>query len=96
VVSVGRLDLLAEARAAQRLVPCLDADELLKLATLEGARAIGVDSATGSLRRGKWADCTVIRTPSEQGKTPAELVLASRPSDVLRTYLGGREVFRAL
>ena len=93
VVSVGRLDLLAEARAAGGLVS-LTADQLVELCTLGGARAIGVDSETGSLRVGKWADCTVIRSRRAAG-TPAERVLASSPTDVLLTYVGGKEVYRA-
>jgi cytosine/adenosine deaminase-related metal-dependent hydrolase len=93
VVSVGALDLLAEARAAGALLS-LDADQLLELCTLGGARAIGVDSETGSLRVGKWADCTVIRVPPGPG-SPAQRVLASSPADVLLTCVGGREVYRA-
>jgi cytosine/adenosine deaminase-related metal-dependent hydrolase len=94
VVSVGRLDMLAEARAARRLAP-LTADQLLELATLSGARAIGLDSETGSLVIGKWGDCTVIRAKSGEGP-PAEQVLSSSPADVLLTCVGGREVYRAL
>ncbi len=95
VVSVGRLDLLAEARAAAGLAPSLDADDLIELCTLSGARALGLDSHTGSLRPGKWADCTVVRIPANTGGTPAERVLASGPRDVLRTYVGGKEVYRS-
>ena len=96
VASVGRLDLLAEARAAARLAPSLDADDLIELCTLSGARALGLDSHTGSLLPGKWADCTVVRIPADTGGTPAEQVLASTPHDVLRTYVGGKEVYRSL
>jgi cytosine/adenosine deaminase-related metal-dependent hydrolase len=93
VVSVGRLDLLAEARAA-RTAGSLTADEAVALCTLEGARALGIESETGSLRPGKWADCTVIRM-NAGGATPVEQVLASVPEDVLLTYVGGREVYRS-
>ena len=96
VVSVRRLDLLAEARAARTLAP-LSADDLLELCTLSGARAIGVDSETGSLQVGKWGDCTVIRPPAGRSAgSPAEQVLASSPGDVLLTCVGGREVYQAL
>lgn len=96
VVSVGRLDLLADARAGGQLAS-LTADELLELCTLGGARALGVETETGSLRAGKWGDCTVIRVPAhESGGSPAEGVLASAPRDVLVTYLAGREVYRSL
>jgi cytosine/adenosine deaminase-related metal-dependent hydrolase len=94
VVSVGRLNLLAEARLASSLGH-LEAVEAIELCTLSGARALGIDSETGSLRVGKWADCTIIRVPAAKG-TPAERVLASSPADVLLTYLGGREVYRSL
>jgi 5-methylthioadenosine/S-adenosylhomocysteine deaminase len=93
VVSVERLDLLAEARAARELAR-LTAEEVLQLCTLGGAHALGVGSQTGSLAVGKWGDCTVIRMLQGAGP-PAEQVLASSPDDVLRTYVGGREVHRA-
>jgi cytosine/adenosine deaminase-related metal-dependent hydrolase len=95
VVSVGRLDLLAEARAAAGHAPSLDADDLIELCTLSGARALGLDSQTGSLLPGKWADCVIVRIPAHTGGTPVEQVLASGPRDVLRTYVGGKEVYRS-
>jgi cytosine/adenosine deaminase-related metal-dependent hydrolase len=94
VVSVGRLDLLAEAREAGGLAPSLDADDLIELCTMSGARALGLDAHTGSLLPGKWADCAVVRIPANTGGTPAERVLASGPRDILRTYVGGKEVYR--
>ncbi|HEU4680718.1 MAG TPA: amidohydrolase family protein [Gemmatimonadales bacterium] len=96
VVSIGRLDMMAEAQAAQSLAP-LTADQLLELATLSGARALGFDTETGSLRIGKWGDCTVIRARGGyRTESAAEKVLRSSPADVLLTYVGGREVYRAL
>jgi aminodeoxyfutalosine deaminase len=95
VVSVGRLDLLAEARAASRLAPALSADQLIELCTLAGARVLGLDRETGSLRPGKWADCTIVRLAANRDGSPADRVLASEPDDVLRTYLGGKEVYRS-
>jgi cytosine/adenosine deaminase-related metal-dependent hydrolase len=96
VASVGRLDILAEARAAQSLAP-LSANQVLELATIGGARTMGLASETGSLRSGKWGDCTVIHAKAGYGgKSPAERVLSSSPADVLLTCVGGREVYRAL
>ena len=94
-VSVGRLDLLAEARAAAGLT-ALDTDDLIALCTLGGARALGLEAETGSLRQGKWADCTVVRLATGRGGSPAEGILASSPADVLLTCLAGRDVYRAL
>jgi len=92
VVSVGQLDLLAEARSARALWS-LAAEETIELCTLGGARALGIDSETGSLRSGKWADCTVVQ--ARGAGDPVERVLASSPRDVLLTYVGGREVYRS-
>jgi 5-methylthioadenosine/S-adenosylhomocysteine deaminase len=95
-VSVGRLDLLAEARAARSLAR-LTADRLIELCTLGGAAALGLAGETGSLRIGKWGDCVVIRLHQAGEKdSPAERVLASSTADVLLTCLGGRDVYRAL
>lgn len=95
-VSVGRLDLLAEARAARSLAR-LTADALIELCTLGGASALGLASATGSLRIGKWGDCVVIGVKNAAEKSsPAERVLVSSPADVLLTCVGGRDVYRVL
>jgi len=61
------LDLLAEARIAG-LVSAgvaatpgeLIASDLLRMATLEGARTLGLGEITGSLVPGKWADLCCI------------------------------------
>lgn len=95
-VSVGRLDLLAEARAAADLDP-LSADALIELCTLAGARALHLDNEVGSLRKGKWGDCVVIMLKGPAQRTsPAEQVVASSPADVMLTCLGGRDVYRRL
>ena len=90
VVSVGMLDLLAEARAAATLAD-LDANGALALCTITAARALGMDGEVGSLRTGKWGDCTVIRPPpSTAGLEPAARVLDSAPKDVVATYVEER------
>ena len=93
VLSVSRLDLLAEARAARALGD-LDAESALALCTLGGAAALGLDGETGSLEAGKWGDCVVLRPASAVG-SPAERALQSGPEDVIATFVGGRDVYRA-
>jgi cytosine/adenosine deaminase-related metal-dependent hydrolase len=93
VVSVGRLDLMAEARAAKNSAS-LDANETIELCTLGGARALGMESEIGSLHPGKWADLTVVQLSSSSA-SPAEQVLSSSTHEVMLTYLGGREVYRS-
>jgi 5-methylthioadenosine/S-adenosylhomocysteine deaminase len=94
VVSVGTLDLLAEASAARPLAG-LDPARTLALCTLEGARALGLEGETGSLAPGKWGDCVVIRRRGPADAPPVEQALASAPGDVLATFVGGRDVYRA-
>jgi 5-methylthioadenosine/S-adenosylhomocysteine deaminase len=93
VMSVGRLDLLAESRAA-RMLAGLPAEAALRLCTIGAARALGLQGAVGSLEPGKWGDCVVIRCGAPD-ITPEEQVLASSPRDVQVTLLGGRDVYRA-
>jgi len=99
VVSVGRLDLLAEARAARRL-GALSAAEALELCTLGGARALGLDAELGSLAPGKWADAAAVRLPQAAARAAdaaavPEAVLGAAVEDVVLTLLGGRVVHQA-
>lgn len=94
VVSVGRLDLLAEARAA-RTLGGIDAEGALALCTREAALALGLGDEVGTITAGKWGDVAVVRTSGADAAAGAyEGVLASRADDVAATVLGGRFVAR--
>jgi 5-methylthioadenosine/S-adenosylhomocysteine deaminase len=93
VASVGRLDLLAEARRARELAG-LSADAALALCTLEAARALDLDHDVGHLTAGAWGDATILDledVPAE--RTLAEAVLECVPEDVVATYVSGRKVY---
>jgi cytosine/adenosine deaminase-related metal-dependent hydrolase len=105
VASNNRLDLLDEARAASLLQRAtlrdpsiLPPDELLRLCTLDGARALGVDDRTGSLEPGKDADLCVVSLASSHARPvfdPATAVLhAARGADVRMTVVAGRILYR--
>jgi len=95
VASVGVLDLFREARAAQALAGLSDA-EALALATLDGARALGLEPQIGSLTPRKWGDLTVVAAAAGPAETaPLRAVLQASPVSVLLTALGGRIVHRA-
>jgi 5-methylthioadenosine/S-adenosylhomocysteine deaminase len=94
VASVGSLDLFREARAAQALGGLSD-PESLALATLEGARALGLEREVGSLRAGKWGDLLAVRVAAGGSElAPVRAVLHASPAAVTLTVLGGRVVHR--
>ncbi|HEX5004661.1 MAG TPA: amidohydrolase family protein [Gemmatimonadales bacterium] len=93
-VSVGALDLLAEARAARALAG-LAADAALALATTGAAAALGLEREVGSLRAGMWGDAAVVGIAGARAADAVlEAILASGPADVVETILGGRTVHR--
>jgi 5-methylthioadenosine/S-adenosylhomocysteine deaminase len=88
-VSVAPIDLLAEAREAQKLTGWSGA-ETVRALTLGGAEALGVEASSGSLTVGKWADLAVIRVP--ESASPEAAMLGTSIGDVAATWLGGRRV----
>lgn len=105
VASNDRIDLLEEARfatLAQRAhlsdPGFLDPARALRLATLGGARALGLEERVGSLEPGKEADLVAVRL-GEPHTTPvgdpvATLIHACRASDVCLTVVAGRVLYR--
>lgn len=105
VASNNRLDLLEEARTAQILQRArhhapslLPAHELLRLTTIEGARALGLESRIGSLEPGKDADlCAIsLRGPhTAPCHDPTTTIFhAARAPDVILTVARGRTLYR--
>lgn len=60
------LDLLAEARFLHSIRPEVPCDELLRMATLTGAEALGWADETGSLEPGKSADFVALPLPDRE------------------------------
>jgi 5-methylthioadenosine/S-adenosylhomocysteine deaminase len=100
------LDMFTEMDTAAKLhkvvgqdPTLLDAATVLKMATIEGARAIGLGDRVGSLEPGKQADLIVIDT-NQPHLTPlyhpaSHLVYAARGSDVRDVMIDGRMVVRS-
>lgn len=71
-----------------------DGETGLRLATYEGARALGVEGETGSLEVGKWADLAVVEVLPGEGADPAREVLeAAAGGGVVATAVGGRFLY---
>lgn len=69
--SNNRLDVMGEMRTAALLAKGTSGDaatvsaaDALEMATLEGARALGLDAGIGSIERGKWADLAAVELSS--------------------------------
>ncbi len=103
-VSNNSLDLWEEMRFALLLqrakledVEAVTARDVLHLATLGGADALGLSSQTGSLTSGKCADLVAVRLDQPHAIPTtdpyAALVYSARASDVLFTLCGGETLY---
>jgi 5-methylthioadenosine/S-adenosylhomocysteine deaminase len=86
------------ARARERRPEALSASRALELATLGGARVLGLDDKVGSLVPGKQADLAVVSlegSPFDPVEDPAAaVVLGGSPDRVAATLVGGEERHR--
>ncbi|MCP3921048.1 MAG: amidohydrolase [Desulfobacterales bacterium] len=93
------MDTAAKLHKAAMLDPTvLDAPTVLRMATIEGARAIGLDRITGSLETGKQADIIVIDT-NKPHLVPmyhpvSHLVYSVRGSDVRDVMVAGKIIVK--
>ncbi len=103
--SNNRLDLWQEMRLAALLAKgvngrpeLLPAHTALRLATLGGARALGLEQRLGSLEPGKQADVVAVdlRGPATQPcyDPVSHLVYCAGRHDVTHVWVAGREVVR--
>jgi 5-methylthioadenosine/S-adenosylhomocysteine deaminase len=84
--------LLAKAKAED--AAALPAAAALRMATLEGAKTLGLDSCTGSIVTGKWADLTCIdmmHLNSQPVYDPiSQVVYTVQPHQVRDVWVGGK------
>ena len=98
----NRLDMFTEMRTAALLQKALHgpevlpAQQVLRMATIDGARALGLDAEIGSLEIGKRADVAVINLnrlhTSPEAEIISSLVYAAEASDVQSVIIDGRVV----
>ncbi|MDQ2836078.1 MAG: amidohydrolase family protein [Actinomycetota bacterium] len=95
----GQLDWLGGRHPERRPgVPSLSARDVLRLGTIDGARALGLGAVTGSLTVGKQADVLVLSTGRfglGYGDPAAHVVVRSGAEDVDTVIVAGQVRVRA-
>lgn len=106
VASNNNLDMFEEGRTAALLQKMRVGDasqftieQALKVLTIEGAKALGLENKIGSLEAGKQADFIAIQPKGRLHLYPLEnmlshLVYAVKGSDVQDVYIAGQQVVR--
>jgi len=82
------LSVLAEMRFVAKQYPSVPRSTVLRMGTLNGARALGLDAEVGSLEPGKWADLAVVGLPGHDAPDPHELLFDS-DIPVVATWVRG-------
>ena len=99
------LDMFGELRSAALLAKgvsgdaaALPAHRALRMATIDGARALGLDALTGSLETGKAADLIAVDLDTIETQPlydpVAQLVYASGRQQVSHVWVDGRQLLR--
>ncbi len=98
----NRLDMFTEMRTAALLQKVLHgpetltAGQVLRMATIDGARALGLGEEIGSLEVGKRADVIVVDLAGLHSTPPKDvvstLVYSAQPADVRAVIIDGRVV----
>ncbi|MBW2616915.1 MAG: amidohydrolase [Deltaproteobacteria bacterium] len=91
------MDMAAKLQKIQTMDPTvLDAATVLRMATIEGAKALGMEDITGSLETGKKADIIIVDVDKPH-LTPmynpySHIVYAARGNDVSHSIINGQLV----
>ncbi|MDQ3589179.1 MAG: amidohydrolase family protein, partial [Actinomycetota bacterium] len=62
-------------------------------ATLEGARALRIETKTGSLTPGKWADLALVETTPDTEDPEREVLDVAANGGVAATVVGGHQIY---
>jgi len=95
----GEMDFAAKIHKVSEMDPTvMDAKTVLKMATIDAARVLGLEEQTGSIEIGKCADIILVNMTDPHWiplfNPYSQLVYAARGSDVVSSIIGGRIVMR--
>jgi 5-methylthioadenosine/S-adenosylhomocysteine deaminase len=93
------MDLAAKLQKVTRMDPtALPAEKALEMATLGGARVLGLEKEIGSIEEGKRADLITISLARANAvplyNVYSQVVYASKSADVEDVFINGRQVAR--
>lgn len=105
VASNNDLDMIGEMRTAALLAKgvasdstCVDADTALKMATLNGAKALGLDETIGSLKKGKQADIVAINLDQLETaplyEPVSQIVYSANRQQVSDVWISGKQLLK--
>jgi len=83
------LNLFAEMQTVHQLHPEISPEQILRMGTLSGAIALGLEQQTGSLSTGKSANLIAVAYQPDASYSPAELILQPS-SEVVGTMIRGQ------
>ncbi len=87
------LSILDEMRFLFQNRKDLKVDEIIRMATLNGAVALGFGGVLGRLRRGYWADMTVLRLPENVNDRNVLAQVLEGAGECLATIVQGETVW---
>lgn len=99
------LDMFGEMRTAALLAKgisndstCLDAQTTLQMATLNGAKALGLDGTIGSLKKGKQADIIAINLDQLETaplyEPVSQIVYSANRQQVTDVWVSGKQLLK--
>ncbi len=105
VASNNDLDMFGEMRTAALLAKgvandstCLDAHNTLKMATLNGAKALGLDESVGSLKKGKQADIVAINLDQLETaplyEPVSQIIYSGNRQQVSDVWISGKQLLK--
>lgn len=99
------MDMLGEMKSAALLAKvstgnpaALNAEQVLRMATIDGARSLGLDTQCGSLEVGKAADCISIDLSSIECMplyhVVSQIIYSTSKSHISNVWIAGKQVLK--